>query len=137
MLTLTDTQVQVIGPYVIVRNSTNNDLWLYGDLGQNPVVSVGDVISQGSQIGVEGNPASTSSTGLHVHLEKENQADGVFKYGYANSIDPTSGTGIVNATDGTIYIYDGTIPPTPPTPTMERGKFPWFLIAKKLRNNRI
>ena len=137
MLTLTDTQVQVIGPYVIVRNLNNNDLWLYGDLGQNPVVSVGDVISQGSQIGVEGNPASTSSTGLHVHLEKENQADGVFKYGYANSIDPTAGTGIVNATDGTIYIYDGTIPPTPPTPTMERGKFPWFLIAKKLRNNRI
>ena len=140
MLILTDTQVQVIGPYVIVRNSTNNDLWLYGDLGQNPVVSVGDVISQGAQIGVEGNPASTSSTGLHVHLEKENQADGAFKYGYANSIDPTAGTGIVNATDGTIYIYDGTIPPTPPTPptpTMARGKFPWFLIAKKLRNNRI
>lgn len=138
MLTRTVTQVQVIGPYVIVRNLTNNDLWLYGDLGQNPVVSVGDVIQQGSQIGVEGNPASTSSTGLHVHLEKENQADGVFKYGYANSIDPTAGTGIVNATDGTIYIFDGTpIPPTPPTPTMEHGKFPWFLIAKKLRNNRI
>ena len=55
-------QAQDIGPYVIVRNSTNNDLWLYGDLGQNPVVSVGDVIPQGAQIGVEGNPASTSST---------------------------------------------------------------------------
>lgn len=131
-------QVQVIGPYVIVYNSSNNDLWLYGDLGNNPVVSVGDNVSIGSQIGVEGNPSGTASTGLHVHLEKENQADGVFKYGYANSIDPTTGTGITNATDGTIYIYNGTpIPPTPPTPTIERKKFPWFLIAKKLRNNRI
>lgn len=128
------------GPYVIVRNSTNNDLWLYGDLGQNPVVSVGDVIQQGAQIGVEGNPASTSSTGLHVHLEKENQADGVFKYGYANSIDPTAGTGITNATDGTIYIYNGTpVPPTPPTPVFDKKpkkKYPWAVYLRKFRNRR-
>ena len=123
---------------MIVWDTTTYDLWLYGDLGPNPTVNQGDTVRQGQQIGVEGNPGSTSSTGLHVHLEKENRSDGIFQYGYANSIDPTTGTGITNAVDGTVYIYDGTpIPPTPPTPTIGRGHFPWFLIAKKLRNNRI
>lgn len=127
------------GPYVIVRNTANNDLWLYGDLSDNPSVVLNQTIIQGQLIGYEGNPSGTSSTGLHVHLEKENQPDGVFKYYYINSIDPTTGTGITNAnysSTGEIYFYDGT--PVPPTPleTTKRKKFPWVLYANKLRNQR-
>ena len=102
------------GALCIVWNQTNNDLWLYGDLSDNTImVNVGDSVLQGQQISFEGNPSGTASTGLHVHLEKENQADGVFKFGYNNSIDPTTGTGIDNVVDySKVYIYNGT--PVPP-----------------------
>ncbi len=127
------------GPYVIIWNQSNNDLWLYGDMGNNPSVSLGQQILQGQQIGIEGNPSGTSSTGLHVHLEKENQSDGVFRYGYSNSIDPTTGTGIQNvnySTSGDIYIYDGT--PVPPTPiTEKKHKFPWAIYTRNFREGNL
>lgn len=69
------------GALCIVWNTDNNDLWLYGDLSDNTVmVNVGDRVLQGQQISIEGNPSGTASTGLHVHLEKENQSDGIFKF---------------------------------------------------------
>lgn len=125
------------GAMCIVWNHDNNDLWLYGDLSDNMVVAVlGQTIQQGQMIGYEGNPSGTASTGLHVHLEKENQPDGVFKFGYVNSINPVSGTGIQNVvytTSGETYIYDGT--PVPPT-LSKQNKFPWVLYARKLRERR-
>lgn len=125
------------GALCIIWNQTNNDLWLYGDLGDLTVVPyVGQQVQQGTLIGLEGNPSGTASTGLHVHLEKENQSDGVFKFGYNNSIDPTTGTGIQNVvytTSGDTYIFDGT--PVPPTST-EKKKFPWVLYARKLRDKK-
>ena len=116
------------GGLCIVWDTSTNDLWLYGDLSDNTVlVNVGDTILQGQQISYEGNPSGTASTGLHVHLEKENQPDGVFKFGYANSIDPTTGTGINNRVDySEVYIYDGT--PIPPTPTKKKN---WWKFRKK------
>ena len=125
------------GAMCIVWNHDNNDLWLYGDLSDNMVVAVlGQTIQQGQMIGYEGNPSGTASTGLHVHLEKENQPDGIFKFGYVNSINPVSGTGIQNvvySTSGDTYIYDGT--PVPPT-LSKQNKFPWVLYARKLREKR-
>lgn len=129
------------GALIIIWNQSNNDLWLYGDLGDNSIpLSTGDSVSLGQQIGVEGNPSGTASTGLHVHVEKENQSDGIFKFGYNNSIDPTTGTGIYNevySSDGRVYIYDGT--PVPPTPTgaTKRKKFKWVLYTNKIRNRNI
>lgn len=121
------------GPYVIVRDTSNNDLWLYGDLSDNPSVVLNQIVTQGQLIGFEGNPSGTASTGLHVHLEKENQADGIFKYGYSNSIDPTAGTGIVNevySTSEDSYIYNGTPQPVGST---KKHKFKWILYANKIR----
>ena len=125
------------GAMCIIWNTQNNDLWLYGDLGDNSIpLTVGQTVQQGQQVGIEGNPAGTASTGLHVHLEKENQSDGVFKFGYNNSIDPTTGTGIQNVvytTSGDTYIYDGT--PVPPTQTIEK-KFKWSVFTKIIRDRR-
>jgi murein DD-endopeptidase MepM/ murein hydrolase activator NlpD len=124
------------GAMCIIWNQSNNDLWLYGDLGDNSIpLTVGQNVVQGTQVGVEGNPTGTASTGLHVHLEKENQSDGIFKFGYNNSIDPTTGTGILNevyTTSDEYYIFDGT--PVPPT-RAEKKRFPWVIYANKLRNN--
>ena len=121
------------GAMVIIWNQSNNDLWLYGDLGDNSIpLSVGQTVQAGTQVGVEGNPSGTASTGLHVHLEKENQSDGIFKFGYNNSIDPTTGTGILNevyTTSDEYYIYDG----TPVTITNNSKK--WFL--RKTRKAKI
>ena len=125
------------GAMAIIWNQQNNDLWLYGDLGDNSVVlTVGQTVVQGQQVGVEGNPSGTASTGLHVHLEKENQSDGIFKFGYNNSIDPTTGTGILNevyTTSDEYYIYDGT--PVPPTQTVSK-KFNWPVFTKIIRERR-
>ena len=125
------------GAMCIIWNQNNNDLWLYGDLGDNSVVlTVGQTVVQGQQVGVEGNPSGTASTGLHVHLEKENQSDGIFKFGYNNSIDPTTGTGILNevyTTSDEYYIYDGT--PIPPTQTISK-KFNWPVFTKIIRERR-
>ena len=125
------------GAMCIIWNQNNNDLWLYGDLGDNSVVlTVGQTVVQGQQVGVEGNPSGTASTGLHVHLEKENQSDGIFKFGYNNSIDPTTGTGILNevyTTSDEYYIYDGT--PVPPTQTISK-KFNWPVFTKIIRERR-
>lgn len=129
------------GAMCIIWNTQNNDLWLYGDLGDNSIpLTVGQTVQQGLQVGIEGNPSGTASTGLHVHLEKENQADGIFKFGYNNSIDPVAGTGIQNvvyATSGETYIYDGQ--PVPPTPVGEtkKNKFPWQIFTRKIRNRRL
>lgn len=129
------------GAMCIIWNQTNNDLWLYGDLGDKSIpLTVGQTVQQGQQVGIEGNPSGTASTGLHVHLEKENQADGVFKFGYNNSIDPVAGTGIQNVvytTSGETYIYDGQ--PVPPTPVggTKKHKFPWLIFTRKIRNRRL
>ena len=127
------------GALVIIWNTSNNDLWLYGDLGDNSIpVSVGDQVTRGQRIGIEGNPAGTASTGLHVHVEKENQSDGRFKFGYANSINPTTGTGIKNEvyrTSGEIYLYNPLVPPTPIT--KKKRNFPWALYARNFRNGHL
>lgn len=126
------------GALVIIWNQQNNDLWLYGDLGDNSIpLTVGQNVVQGQQVGVEGNPGGTPSTGLHVHLEKENQSDGVFKFGYNNSIDPTTGTGIQNVvytTSGDTYIYDGTpVPPSEDNQNRQR----WFMLTHRKGTIRI
>ena len=127
------------GALCIVWNTDNNDLWLYGDLSDNTVmVNVGDRVLQGQQISIEGNPSGTASTGLHVHLEKENQSDGVFKFGYANSIDPTTGTGIENVVNySNVYIYDGTPIPPGPTPVESNNTKKWFYQKSRKVNVRI
>lgn len=127
------------GALCIVWNQDNNDLWLYGDLSDNTVmVNVGDRVLQGQQISIEGNPSGTASTGLHVHLEKENQSDGVFKFGYSNSIDPTTGTGIDNVVNySNVYIYDGTPVPPEPTPGGKDNIKKWQYLKSRKVNIRI
>lgn len=125
------------GAIAIVWNQSTNNIWLYGDLSDNSVlVSEGQHIVRGQQISIEGNPSGTASTGLHVHLEKENEPDGEFKFGYINSIDPTTGTGIPNVVSSTEYIYESQpVPPTPPF-ILKRNNFPWSIFTKKIRQKR-
>ena len=61
-----------------------------------------------------------------------------FKYGFDNSENPCPILGIENTVNKKAYIYTGSIPPEPPTPTFTRkkNKFKWVLYARKLRNKK-
>lgn len=50
-------------------------------------------------------------------------------------VNPT----LYSVCNGTVYskTYDGTTPPTPPTPTeRKRSQFPWVLFTNKIRRKR-
>lgn len=96
---------------------------LYGSIA----VSVGDRVNLNTKIGKMGNTGN--STGTHLHLEASTSQNWVC----ANFVDPCAPLGFPN-TRGTIVKWDGQTPPTP-TPTKQKGNFPWVLYARKLRNN--
>ncbi len=117
------------GPYVIIYNPTNHDLWLFGDMDETRTVVQGQTVLQGQQIGYEGNPAGTASTGLHIHMERENHGNDTWLGGYSNSVDPLVGTGIRNvkySEEYIVYIYDGTPVPPEPTPSEDDNSKKWF-----------
>ena len=122
------------GPYVIIYNPSNHDLWLFGDMDSNRTVTQGQTVLQGQQIGYEGNPAGTASTGLHIHMERENHGNNTWLGGYSNSVDPLVGTGIQNkkyTEEYIVYIYDGTPVPPGPTPSEDDNSKKWFKFKKR------
>lgn len=128
------------GNWVIIKDDNVNSntygyATLYMHLDQPILLNVGDSISKGQQVGVEG--TTGDSTGIHLHVEMQdlNRWNNVWHWSYIQSdyLDPTQYMGIDNV-EGTQWIYDGTpVPPTPPTPT-KRKKFPWFIYNNKRRN---
>lgn len=125
------------GPYVIIYNPVNHDLWLFGDMDETRTVTEGQTVVQGQQIGYEGNPAGTASTGLHIHMERENHGNDTWLGGYSNSVDPLVGTGIQNikyTEEYIVYIYDGTPIPPGPTPSEDDNSKKWFKFKKRKAN---
>ena len=120
------------GPYIIIK-SDDGYAWLYGDLQSFSGYVVGQRVLRGQQISYEGNPGGTSSTGYHVHVEKEYLgSSNTYRYGYEYTMDPTIDMGINNVVSYTQqYYYDGI--PVPPVPIKKRNKFPWVLYARKFR----
>ena len=121
---------QGYGAYVVINGSDGNS-FLYGDLQDNLQVSEGDSVSQGTLLGYCGNPAGTTSTGLHVHVEY--QRSSIFHmFGVMNN--PCEYMGIENVQNAGPYIFDGTpIPPEPPEPPEPEAKkkkkhYPWFIL---------
>ena len=113
------------GNYIEVQR-TDGIRVLFGHMNQPSTFNVGDSVLQGQQVGYEG--TTGHSTGPHCHVQMWD-ANG-------NLMNPATFMGIPNVVSGP-YIYDGTpIPPTPPTPTFKKGKFPWVLYARKLREKR-
>lgn len=122
------------GPYIIIQ-SLDGTTWLYGDLSPFTPFTLNQFIPKGQYIAQEGNPSGTGSTGYHVHVELEMLTYGEsFKYGYNNSSNPCTPLGLPNQTGGP-YIYNGTIPPIPPS-SREKKKFPWQIYTRILRAKR-
>ena len=89
-------------------------------------VSVGDNVNTGSIIGRMG--ATGNVTGIHLHLEYASTSN----WQCSTFLNPADELGIPNQR-GTIVKYDGSVPPTPPTPssTREKKKFPWFIYWRR------
>lgn len=128
------------GPYIIIKSDDGNAM-LYGDMSETAGLQVGDIIAKNQRIGSEGNPSGTTSTGFHVHIEKEYLGESdTFRFGYDNSIDPVAGTGIPNFVSySSAYIYNGEIPPEPPEPTetkIKKKNFKWAIYTNIIRKRR-
>lgn len=99
-----------------------------------PGIEVGTRVSKNQFVGMEG--MTGQATGIHLHLEMQdlNRWNNVWHWSYNKSdyLDPAQYMGIDNI-QGTWWIYDGDIPPTPPTPTSKKKKFPWYIINRKRR----
>lgn len=109
----------------------------------NPIANLGDVFTQGDLIAHTGTAGYV--TGDHTHF---NTAYGTYQG--LETVPPANQTELKNSSHiyETCYVNDTIIVdgygynwieytgPTPPTPVIRRGKFPWVLYARKLRNSR-
>ena len=91
-------------------------------------VTVGQRVSTLTKIGVMGNTGN--STGRHLHLEASTSQAWICN----NFINPGEQLSIPNVR-GTIVIYNGEIPPIPPTPPPQKiKKNNWVNLFKKKYN---
>lgn len=99
------------GNWVEIRH-TDGNYSRYAHMA-NRYVSVGDVVSTATVLGIEG--STGNSTGSHLHVEYLNSSK--------VTMNPEPLTGVPNGTARGSYTnnYDPTVPPTPgPTPTPVR-----------------
>ena len=121
------------GNYIIMK-ADNGMGFLYAHMKELSNKHVGDRVIIGEQVGIEG--TTGDSTGNHLHLEMQDLTNHDWIYGAPKSYyeNPATFMGLPNE-EGVLAIYNGTPVPPTPTPTIRRGKFPWVLYARKLRNS--
>lgn len=130
------------GNYIIIAdNDPNSSTYGYATrylhLASQPSFSVGDPITVGQQVGIEGDTGQ--ATGIHLHVEMQDISrfnwSWHFSYTKSDYLDPTVFMGIDNIRL-TQWYYDGT--PIPPSAERRKKKYPWaVMIAKKRRHYNI
>ena len=119
------------GNCIVMRDDTTGDAFLYGHMRDLPLKSVGQTVTVGEQVGIEG--TTGQSTGIHLHIEWQNiGASGSWNWNVPILDRPhvADFMGISNVY-GTRAIYDGT--PVPPTPSNIKNKFPWAIYLHRYR----
>ena len=113
-----------LGNQIIIQDSSNNNYWRYCHMQSQSPLSVGDSVTTSTKVGVMG--ATGNVTGIHLHLEYATTPT----WNYDTFLNPSDALGIPNVR-GTIVKWDGSVPPTPPTPTEKREHFKFYLFKKK------
>lgn len=129
------------GNMLIIKDNTTGMGFLYAHMRDLPVVSVGDQVTIGQFVGIEG--TTGDSTGIHLHIEMQDISEHDWVYGAPKSYytNPADFMGFPNQ-QGISVIYNGTPGPgpgpEPPTPTGQviKRKFKWVIYARKLRKKR-
>lgn len=125
------------GNYLIMKDGTTGMGFLYGHLRDVPLVSVGDSVRIGQQVGIEG--TTGSSTGIHLHLEMQDisEHDWIYRAPKEVYTNPADFMGIPNVEGITVY-YDGTpLPPGPqpgPTGETKKRRFKFVLFERRRRS---
>lgn len=119
------------GNYIVIKDLTTNQGFLYGHMKEPTPLNVGDSVQYGSFVGIEG--TTGQSTGIHLHVSSQdmtNKNSWTFGLPISQLLNPTIYMGFPN-TLGISVIYNGT-----PIPffTTKKHKFKWVLYAQKLRN---
>lgn len=121
------------GNYIILKQVATGTGFLYGHM-DSVSVTQGQAVYQGQPVGVEGQTGH--ATGIHLHLEMQPllTRDWIYSGDFQDYINPADYMEIPNQT-GISAVYYSTSPH--PTPLSgKRGRFPWVLYARKLRNAR-
>lgn len=128
-------QANGYGNYIIIKDNNSNYAFLYGHMRDPAIVSVGQQVVMGQQVGVEG--TTGNSTGIHTHVEMEDFVANGNTWIY-NALDPTKWNviyfdpcpymGFPNQLGISVY-YNGV-----PIPPIERKNFPWAVLTKNIRN---
>lgn len=119
------------GNYIIIKNN-DDTAFLYAHLDSIQHLSVGDSVTRGEWIATEG--TTGLHTGLHLHLEYQQLVNGQWNYStdLRDYLNPCDYMGIDNI-DGTSWIYNGYVPPIPPTPSdIRKNRFKWILYANEI-----
>lgn len=135
--TITDKGYQAngFGNYIVMKDSQTEQGFLYGHMRDASPLNVGDSVSIGTFVGIEG--TTGNSTGIHLHvqsLDMTGLSNWVFGLPISGYLDPTIYMDFPNITDTRVY-YNGT-PRPEPIGRIKRKNFPWVLYANKLRNKR-
>ena len=96
------------GNYIVMKDLTTNQGFLYGHLKEASPLNVGDLVEIGTFIGIEG--TTGHSTGIHLHVESQDmtgKSRWTFGLPITSLLNPTIYMGFSNVT-GTQVIYYGT-----------------------------
>lgn len=115
--TITDKGFQAsgFGNYIVMKDSTTLQGFLYGHMKEPSILNVGDTVQIGSFVGYEGTTGYSTGNHLHVQqLDMTNYNTWQFGLPLSSYSNPTLYMDFPNVTGTRVY-YTGTpIPPTPP-----------------------
>lgn len=118
-----------MGNWVIIHDTITGYASLYMHLKDPINYNVGDLVSKGQVIGVEG--STGDSTGIHLHVEMQDISrfnnQWHWSYNKSDYLDPTVYMGIDNI-EGTTWIYNYN---PSPTPTRKKSNFKFYLFKKR------
>lgn len=114
-----------LGNQVQIQDTNTGYYWRYCHMQSQSTLNIGDQVTTNTQVGIMGNTGNV--TGIHLHLELST----TMSWDYDTFLNPATELNIPNER-GTIVLYNGTIPPIPPS-IFKKKKFPWVLFANKIR----
>lgn len=118
------------GNYLIMKDSTSGMGFLYAHLKDPTTLNVGDSVTIGQFVGIEGTTGHSTGNHLHVEMQDISTHDWIFGAPKSYYSNPADFMGFPNQ-EGISVWYSGSITPTPPTPSQNFKKWQKLFCLKK------